>query len=354
MSDPAGTPETQETAPTRTIADLTYRSYDGPLKTHAVRWWYVALATIRANVNRSRYWYWLPAGFITLVYLIHTAYFYFDRGIREGIATMSATGVPTDSRGNPFAAELYDTMSYPLVGLLIFVAALIVGASSIAADNRSNALLVYLSRPITRFDYLFGKWAGIFLLIASLTLIPSLLMFLFFIGSYGGVDFLRENSTLILRLLVAGLVPALIHSSLIVGFSAWSRSGRIAGATYAGLYLATFFIAYAVGNILWGTDIKGERIERTSIVLHSSVNGIKDGLAQQVYQVEPPPPIMWDVNGSRRRGRRSRRPRWANRKPEKLPVRPPLWVSLAMSGTIVVIPLALATAKVRAVEVVRG
>jgi len=49
----------------------------------------------------------------------------------------------------------------------ILCIALVVGAGAIAADNRSNALMVYLSKPITKGDYLLGKWMGIFLAIFS-------------------------------------------------------------------------------------------------------------------------------------------------------------------------------------------
>ena len=49
---------------------------------------------------------------------------------------------------------------------LLFIA-LLAGAGSIANDNRANALLVYLSKPCRKVDYLFGKWAGLAMLIAG-------------------------------------------------------------------------------------------------------------------------------------------------------------------------------------------
>ena len=333
------------------ISDMTYRNYDGPLQTRALRWWIVALATIRANVNKTRYWFWIPVGLIVLTYLIRGAVFYFTRGIQQQVATMNGMP-PPENAVNPFANELYGAMSLPFVSLLVFIAALVVGSSSIAADNRANALLVYLSKPLTRFDYLFGKWMGIFLLLAALILGPSLLMYLFFVGAYASDGFLRDNPTLILRLLVASLIPAAVHASLIVGFSAWTKSGRVAGATYAALYLVSGLLALTIGNVLWVTDTKGASLERTSIVLHSSVDGIKNGLAQHVYDVEPPQTGM-QANNGRRRNRRNRRGDSFS-VPEKSPERPPLWASLTMGALIIGVPLAAARAKVRAVEVVRG
>jgi ABC-2 type transport system permease protein len=340
------------------IADLTYRNYDGPLQSRAVRWWTVTVATIRANVNKTRFWYWLPAGLIVLVYLIRGAVFYFNRGIQQQVATWTGTAPPADAV-NPFANELYGAMSFSFVNMLVFIAALVVGSASIAADNRANALLVYLSKPLTRFDYLFGKWMGVFLLLAGLILVPSLLMFLFFVGAYGSEGFLSQNKTLILRLIVASLIPALVHASLIIGFSAWTRSARVAGAVYAGFYLATGILSNAIGIALWSSDRKGESLERTSIVFHSSVDGVKNSLAQHVYDVSEVQ--MGPRGGGKRRGRRARRGQPTPPPPPPGEVRgwpstkrPPLWVSLAMGTGVVLIPLAAARAKVKAVEVVRG
>ncbi len=38
------------------IADLTYRTYDGPLHTRAMRWWIVALSGLRATIKQKGFW----------------------------------------------------------------------------------------------------------------------------------------------------------------------------------------------------------------------------------------------------------------------------------------------------------
>jgi ABC-2 type transport system permease protein len=332
------------------IADLSYRNYDGPLRSRSVRWWIVSLATMRANVNRSRLGFWMPAALILLTYLIRAVVFYFTQGVR---AQVEAQGVMMPSGPvNPYADALYQSMALPFVSLMVFIAALVIGSASIAADNRANALLVYLSKPLTRFDYLLGKWMGIFLLLASLIVVPSLLTYLFFVGAYYSDGFLKDNPTLILRLLLAGMLPAALHASLIIGFSAWSKSARIAGSVYAAFYLMTGLLVLIVGNALWWSDKPGKHILRTSIILHSSVDGVRNGLAQHLYDVEPPSFGGWNASGRRRHRAQPNRPDRAF--PDKAPERPPLYALLLIGGAVVAIPLVAAAVKVRAVEVVRG
>ena len=99
----------QEAAPAPIITDVTYRNYDGPLKTHAVRWWVVALATIRASVNKSRYGYWIPAGIIVIANLILGIGFYIAQNVRASQGVMS-TLFGDDT--NYYATTLYQSLGW--------------------------------------------------------------------------------------------------------------------------------------------------------------------------------------------------------------------------------------------------
>jgi ABC-2 type transport system permease protein len=157
---------------------------------------------------------------------------------------------------NPYALSLYQGLTS--THLLVVIAAITIGAGVIAADNRANALLVYLSKPLTRIDYLIGKWMGVFLLLAALTLTPALLLFLFFAVAYNSDGFLKDNPTLILRVIAVSLLPAAFHASLILGFSAWSKTPRLAGALYAALYFVTGILAGAIGSVLLQKDTENK------------------------------------------------------------------------------------------------
>ena len=188
-------------------------------------------------------------------------------------------------------------------GLLVI--ALLMGAGSIAADNRANALLVYLSKPITKGDYLLGKWVGLFLTMFIVTLLPALLFYAYCALSYAGDGFFATDKLLILRLLLAAAIPPLIHASVLLGFSAWSKSPSMAGAIYAGLYLVGGIIVGFLGGAM------GEKQPaipaRGLLVQHLSLSGVIDGLVQNIYRVDVPTMFGRMGRHGARTGRAARR-----------------------------------------------
>ena len=141
------------------IADLSYRNYDGELNTRLFRWWIVAIAMLR--LTRKKVGFWILAALAAFPYIIVGFLIYGVSSQPGGIAK---------AFNNPILGEVSGPFSMPTQfwnalkgqGLFFMGITLLIGAGSISSDNRSNALLVYLSRPITRLDYLFGKWVGFF------------------------------------------------------------------------------------------------------------------------------------------------------------------------------------------------
>jgi ABC-2 type transport system permease protein len=338
------------TATPSAITDVTYRNYDGPLKTHALRWWPIAVATIRASVNRKKFGFWIPVVLTFLIYFFQGILFFFNHGMRQKME--EAGNFMAAGPINPYPLALFQAMAS--THLLVVIAAITVGSAVIAADNRANALLVYLSKPLTRIDYLIGKWIGVFLLLAALTLAPALLLFAFFAISYSSDGFLKDNPTLILRLLAASLLPAVLHTSLIIGFSAWSKTPRLAGALYAAFYFVTGILAGTIGGVLLQKDTENKNSKTTAIVSRLSVDGVGDGIAMNLYDVNPDQIVSFQASGRRRRRRPN--PEQEAEKPTSFLVqeRPNLPIMLLIGGALVAIPLAAAYQKVRAVEVIRG
>jgi ABC-2 type transport system permease protein len=349
MSRPVPVPPPPGTVAPSAITDVTYRNYDGALKTHTLRWWPIAVATMRASVNRKKLGFWIPVTLSFLIYFFLGIMFYFNKGLRQ---QMEETGnFMAAGPANPYALSLYQGMTS--THLLVVIAAITVGASVIAADNRANALLVYLSKPLTRIDYLVGKWMGVFLLLAALTLTPALLLFLFFTVAYTSDGFLKENPTLILRVIAASLLPAALHTSLILGFSAWSKTPRLAGALYAAFYFVSSILAGTVGSVLLQKDTENKNSKTTAIVTRLSFDGVTDGIAMHLYDVTPDQIISRMQSGGRRRRKRPN-PEAENPSSFLVQERPNLPIMLLIGGVLVAVPLTAAYWKVRAVEVVRG
>ncbi|MEW6237888.1 MAG: ABC transporter permease subunit [Candidatus Omnitrophota bacterium] len=126
-----------------------------------------------------------------------------------------------------------------------FLLPLVFGADLIAQDRRTKALALYLSKPITRLDYLFGKGAIVLFYLYLITLVPGLfLMFLhaFFTEDWG---YLSSNVSLMLRIALFShilIIPILLS---IMTLSSLVKS-RISSGT---MFCVLYFVPFAISNI---------------------------------------------------------------------------------------------------------
>jgi ABC-2 type transport system permease protein len=310
------------------IADLSYRNYDGPLRMRAVRWGVVSAAVLRAALRSPVFW--IGAGVCLLAYLAQGVGLYFQIQMKQSSLSLDGATPAVN-----FATSFFSAQCGTLTSFGLLIVALRIGAGSIAADNRTNALLVYLSKPITKSDYLLGKWVGLFVTMFLVTLLPALLFYLYCALSYSGDGFFTSDRMLIGRVLLAATVAPLIHASLLIGFSAWSKSPSVAGAVYAGVYLLGGLVAGILGTLMSlsrsGTTARGP------LVQHLSISGVIDGLTQNIYRVSLPDML------------RSQNAHAIVSDPP-----PALWALLLLAAFLVAAGIGAARLRIRAVEVVTG
>lgn len=337
------TPNAPSSSPSL-IADRSYRNYDGPMRTIRMGWWVIALSVIRTNIKKIAFW--LPVLLIVLIHLFYGLVFFFNHNVAQ---TLKESGMNVGKEQTTFTYASCIALCISegwLRGLVVFIQSLIIGAGCIAADNQANALLVYLSRPLTKLDYLIGKWFGVFVLLWCSTAIPTLLVYIFLLSNYSDEGFLRENPYLLPRLLLASLLPPVLNASLIVGISSWFKSGRMAGATYAGFYFVLGIITFVSGSVMArnayinqdNDDPSARRSLSWAMTLRdASVGGISEGLVMNILHTshkDTPFPV---VGGHKRR------------------LVPPLtWPLTALADVLVLVPLVAAYRKIRAVEVISG
>ena len=147
--------------------------------------------------------------------------------------------------------------------------ALMVGIGTIANDNRANALLVYLSKPCNKKDYLIGKWMGIFLMMMMGIFPAALFFFLYGTLSYRQFGFLSDDPWLLPKVMLIVPLVCAFHASLAVGISSLFNQGRLAGATYAGIYFITNFFTQVIVGI-WVNVQQGDAEQRTELDLQSA------------------------------------------------------------------------------------
>lgn len=119
----------------------------------------------------------------------------------------------------------------------VFVITVYVGAGLIANDRRANALQLYLSKPVTRAEYVLGKMSVLAVFLLAVTWLPAMLLLLLQIAFSGSFAFLKANSSLLASITLLSLVTTLVVTFGMTALSSLSRSSRFVGILFAGLML---------------------------------------------------------------------------------------------------------------------
>ncbi len=266
------------------IADLSYRNYDGPLEPPVFRWWAIARASMQLTLKKRGFWAWAVGSGYWYFFLV-IGFYFVDNFVPP---SMDINGK------NPIFQQLIwkDQFlnAFSISQLLLFILALMLGAGSIANDNRAKALLVYLSKPCSKLDYVIGKWFGIFLPITVATLIPTVFFYIYCAMTYRSYGFLSDDPTLGLRLLAMCFIPGIFHASVALGVSSLFDQGRLAGATYAGMYFIPLFVTKVMQFAHMGTlDQTGPTPKTIDFLFYCSMDGLQIALAKNILHTRGSP-----------------------------------------------------------------
>lgn len=210
------------------IHDLGYRHWSGSWTSHPYRWWVITSQGILLLARRRRFM--LLMAFSGLPFVVRAVMVY-------GATVLGRL---------PFlkidAKFFEDFLTQQL--FFTFVIAIYAGSGLIANDLKANALQIYLSKPITRQDYVIGKLGVISFFLLLPTLVPGLLLLLLAFLFQSSPDFLNELAWLVAPIVLYSAVIVATHSFLVLCLSSLTKSSRFAGVNLA----AVFFF----GQILFG------------------------------------------------------------------------------------------------------
>lgn len=306
------------------IADLRYRPYDGPLNESAHRgWWSIAKLGIMSAFKKRSYWVLMTVG--AWFYIIIAVVLFFTTGlVGNDIAGQQILGriVWKDQFVHGFS---YGQLFYMIIGLLV-------GIGSIANDNRANALLVYLSKPLSRGEYLVGKFMGVFIPLFLVMWAPAMMFYVYILTSYSEHGAFTEDRLMAVRLTAVAIVTAGFYTCLLVGFSGFSRQSRLAGAAFAGLY----FVANLF-KLLMNTLYQAQGDALAGRLYYASIDGIGIGIAKFLLGTDGTV-AFGAFGGDSEFGR--------------VPPRPDWWL-LAIGLGLALLLLLATWRRIRAVEVVR-
>jgi ABC-2 type transport system permease protein len=139
-------------------------------------------------------------------------------------------------------------------GFLGFLLTTLIGPGLISPDLSNNALPLYLSRPLTRWDYVAGKMAVLVILLSAVSWLPLSLLFLFQSGLEGW-GWLWNNLRIEGAILGGSLLAISIISLLALALSAWVKWRPVAGALLFGVFIVGAGFGAAINEILytnWG------------------------------------------------------------------------------------------------------
>jgi ABC-2 type transport system permease protein len=215
------------------IHDQGYRRYAGRREPHGRRWWVIARAGIVARLRERLFlglllFAWAP--FLVRAVQIYVAANFSQAGI---LAASSET-----------FREFLDQQS-----IFVFIVTAYVGSGLIANDRRANALQIYLSKPLTRLEYLTGKLVTLVVFLIAVTFVPAILLLLLQMMFAGSAAFIRANLFLIPAITLFSLIQVLLSAFTMLALSSLSRSRRFVAMMYAGIIFFTAAMYQALSAI---------------------------------------------------------------------------------------------------------
>jgi ABC-2 type transport system permease protein len=204
------------------IHDQSYRRYGGDRTPHGRGWTVIATAGIRSLLAKRKFLAlvilaWLP-------FIVRAVQFYF------------AANFPQASMIAPSPQTFRDFLDQQ--GVFVFFVTIFAGAGLIANDMRANALQIYLAKPLSRLEYIAGKFAVLAFFLLLVTWLPATMLVLTQVIFAGNVDFIKAHFYVLPAILVDAGIETVIVSLVMLALSSLSKSARFVGIMYAG---AAFF-----------------------------------------------------------------------------------------------------------------
>jgi len=242
------------------IHDQSYRRYGGDRAPEGRAWTVIATAGIKTMLAKRKFLgllliAWLP-------FIVRAVQMYISANFPQ--ASMLA---PTAETFRQFLEQQ---------GVFTFFITIFTGAGLIANDLRANALQIYLSKPLGRFEYIAGKFGVLAFFLLLVTWLPATMLLVIQIVFAGNLAFLKANLFLLPAILVATGIETIVLCMVMLALSALSRSARFVGIMYAGM----LFFTHALYGVVFV-------VTRRSTFSWMSLQGNLQHLGDLVFRVQP-------------------------------------------------------------------
>lgn len=240
------------------IFDQGYQHWQGKLSGHAWRWWTITWHGVRAQLKHR--WTrliilfaWFPALILAVVLVLWGL---LEQKSELVMPILRLMQLPDELMQGPRAFRVAVwTLSYhfffEVETYFCMILVLMVGPNLISQDLRFNAIPLYFSRPLRRFDYFLGKLGVIGFFLAMVAIAPALLAYVLGVGFSLDVGIIKDTFRLLLGGVAYGMVIVVTAGSLMLALSSLSRNTRYVSALWIGIW----FVSGAVSTVVYGSRL---------------------------------------------------------------------------------------------------
>ena len=216
-----------------------YRRFTGARTDGWARSWALARTSVSRLLKERMFLLLLALGWIP--------------AIARGLQILAARRFP-ETEWLQVGPELWRSFLTQQIYLLpVILVSLYAGSGAIATDLRSGALVIYLSKPLSRAGYLIGKILPVFLSLLSVTLLPAIALLVLHLAVADDLSLLRGSPWLPLSVFVYSVSVAGYFSLVVLAISSLTRSGRLAAAGFVLVAIGSHFTYQAVSRLTSGS-----------------------------------------------------------------------------------------------------
>ena len=215
------------------IYDQGYRRYEARSPLHQIRFWPITREALRLILAKRAFLGLLAVAFVPFIVRVIQIYI--------------VTRFPEAGRILPIDGRLFGDFLNQQIGFTILLS--IFGASGlIANDLRTGAILVYLSRPLTQRDYIAGKLLVPLLLNLAVTLVPGLVLYAAGLALAPDQYLKWDLWWIAPAVVVHAVAVSLVVSLVTLAISSLSKSARVAGLGFVGLFFGLEMVRLVLQN----------------------------------------------------------------------------------------------------------
>jgi ABC-2 type transport system permease protein len=352
------------------IIDQGYQHWQGHLSGHGWRWLTVARQGARVQPKswllRLLMWTSVVPALALAAWLVLWGLFEQNSPMIQPLLSIFRA-LPGDIGADPVSYRVVVwTIAYQYFFMVQLVYAMLLvvllGPNLISQDLRFNAMPLYFSRPLRRFDYFLGKLGVIAIYLGQILLVPALLAYALGVCFSMDLTVVRDTARLMGGVILYCLVIILSAGTLVLAFSALSRNSRYVQVTWFGFWIVSLILSAILQGLLpreeWTPVVSYtrnlQRLELELLDTRGAWNRVYDAMFPSTGVVSRPVP--------QRPGPGVRPPPLGFQPPPEFRERYlnevagpvyPLWWSAAVLAGLLGISLCILTSRVRSLDRLR-